>query len=75
MLRQTIEDFLRKQDGVDAAKLADPNIRMQDVGLDSLAQALFIHRQAQRRLGSHRPLLAAPLAESTSRAGACHLRA
>ncbi len=48
MLRQTLENFLRQQHGVDAAKLADPNARMQDLGLDSLGMVEMLFEVEDR---------------------------
>lgn len=35
-LRQVVDNFLLAQDGITAEKLADPDIKMTDLGLDSL---------------------------------------
>ena len=52
MLRSLIEDFLRQQHGVDASKLADPNTRMQDLGLDSLGMVEMLF-EVEDKYGFH----------------------
>ncbi len=52
MLRQVIDDFLLMQGGITPEKLADPNLKMVDLGLDSLGivEMLF---EIEDRYGIH----------------------
>lgn len=52
MLRQVIDDFLLTQDTITPEKLADPDIKMVDLGLDSLGVVEMLF-EVEDRYGIH----------------------
>lgn len=52
MLRQVIDDFLLMQGGITPEKLADPNLKMADLGLDSLGVVEMLF-EVEDRYGIH----------------------
>ena len=52
MLRQVIDDFLLTQDTITPEKLADPDIKMIDLGLDSLGVVEMLF-EVEDRYGIH----------------------
>ena len=52
MLRQVIDDFLLVQDGITPEKLADPTLKMADLGLDSLGVVEMLF-EVEDRYGIH----------------------
>ncbi len=52
MLRQVIDDFLLMQGGITPEKLADPNLKMVDLGLDSLGVVEMLF-EVEDRYGIH----------------------
>jgi acyl carrier protein len=52
MLRPLIEGFLRQQPGIDTAKLADPSVRVQDLGIDSLGMIEMLF-EVEDKYGFH----------------------
>ncbi|MCY7369874.1 MAG: acyl carrier protein [Polaromonas sp.] len=52
MLRQIIHEFLLSQGNISAERLADPSVRMTDLGLDSLGVVEMLF-EVEDRYGIH----------------------
>jgi acyl carrier protein len=52
MLRNIVDKFLTEQAGVPAEKLADPSLKMQDLGIDSLGVVEMLF-EIEDRYGVH----------------------
>lgn len=52
MLRTIVDKFLTEQAGVSAEKLADPNLKMEELGIDSLGVVEMLF-EIEDRYGVH----------------------